>query len=387
LYQQITLQERYMIGQFRRDQISIRQIAHKLGRSPSTISRELRRNRRKGGFWGVTAAQEKTNARRSRSRRHSYFDAEIRSLIFSKIGQEWAPEQVAGWLKRNQGPSIAAKTIYRWIRKDRNAGGDLYKHLRQARKRWRKLYRSRDSRGKLPGKRHISQRPKESAERLTYGHFELDLVLGKVTKHCALTLVDRKTRYTVIRKLANKTTEEVNRVLIPLISEYGIKTLTADNGCEFHGFKRVEAETNVRFYFATPHHSWERGTSENTNGLIRQYLPKGMTMEHISEEYLDFVQSRLNNRPREILGMRTPWEVASAYSLGVALDESDRPAGDKGSVSAHFDQSNFPTRFESAPRPPFSNFLSDLLSDLLFSPKAYMPFELIRFSLQIARPG
>jgi transposase, IS30 family len=326
LYQQITLQERYMIGQFRRDRLSIRQIAQKMGRSPSTISRELNRNRKPDGFWRAQTAQEHTNARRSKSRRRSHFDTETRSLIFSKIGLEWAPEQVSGWLKRNQGPSIAAKTIYRWIKKDRKEGGKVYLHLRQARKRWRKLYRSRDSRGKLPGKRHISTRPRESAERLTYGHFELDLVLGKVTKHCALTLVDRKTRYVVVRKLANKTTEEVNRVLIPLIWEYGIKTLTADNGCEFHGYKRVEAETQVRFYFATPHHSWERGTSENTNGLIRQYLPKGMTMKHISDEYFDFVQSRLNNRPREILGMRTPWEVASDNSFGVALDESDRPA-------------------------------------------------------------
>jgi transposase, IS30 family len=326
LYQQITLNERYLIGRFRRDLLSIRQIAQKMGRSPSTISRELKRNRRNSGFWAAEVAQEKTNARRSKTRRRSHFDAKTRTFVFSKIGQEWAPEQVSLWLRKNAGASIAAKTIYRWIKKDRKEGGELFRHLRQARKQRRKVYRSRDSRGKLPGKRHISTRPRESAERLTYGHFELDLVLGKVTKHCALTLVDRKTRYTVIRKLANKTTEEVNRVLIPLIWQYGIKTLTADNGCEFHGFKHVEAETNVRFYFATPHHSWERGTSENTNGLIRQYLPKGMSMQYISDEYLDFVQSRLNNRPRKILGMRTPWEVASDYSFGVALDESDRPA-------------------------------------------------------------
>jgi IS30 family transposase len=326
LYQQITLQERYLIGGFRRGHLSIRQIAQNLGRSPSTISRELRRNRKPDGFWRAQVAQEHTNARRSKARRYTQFDAGFRALVFSKIGQEWAPEQVSGWLKRMEGRTLAAKTIYRWIKKDKKEGGQLFRHLRQARKRRRKVYRSKDSRGKLPGKRHISTRPKASEERMTYGHFELDLVLGKVTKHCALTLVDRKTRYVVVRKLANKTTEEVNRVLIPLIWQYGIKTLTADNGCEFHGYKKVEAVTYVRFYFATPHHSWERGTSENTNGLIRQYLPKGMTMKHISEEYLDFVQSRLNNRPREILGMRTPWEVASDYSFGVALDESDRPA-------------------------------------------------------------
>lgn len=190
----------------------------------------------------------------------------------------------------------------------------FYRHLRQARKQRRKAYRSKDSRGKLPGKRHISTRPIESAERLTYGHFELDLVLGKATNHCAMTLVDRKTRFTVVRKLNNKTAMEVHRVLIPLIAEYGIKTLTADNGCEFHGYKSVEAATGIEFYFATPHHSWERGTSENTNGLIRQYLPKGMSMRHFSEEYFEFVQVRLNNRPRKILGFRSPWEVASSIT-------------------------------------------------------------------------
>jgi len=127
-----------------------------------------------------------------------------------------------------------------------------------------------------------------------------------------------------VRKLANKTAAEVNRVLIPLIGYYGIKTITADNGCEFHGYKEVEEKTGVRFYFARPHHSWERGTSENTNGLIRQYLPKGMTMRYISEAYMEFIEDRLNNRPRKILKMKTPWEVASNYSLGVALGESNR---------------------------------------------------------------
>jgi IS30 family transposase len=326
LYQQITLNERYLIGRFRRDRLSIQQIAEKLGRSASTVSRELKRNRRLHGFWCAEVAQEKTNARRSKSRRGSQFSTEDKALILSKIRLEWAPEQVSGWLKKTHGPSVSAKTIYRWIKKDRKEGGELYRHLRQARKRRRKAYRSKDSRGKLAGKRHISTRPKESEQRLTYGHFEIDLVLGKVTKHCALTLVDRKTRFTIVRHLMNKTVEEVNRVLIPLIWEFGIKSLTADNGCEFHGYKEVERETGVRWYFATPHHSWERGTSENTNGLIRQYLPKGMTMRYVTAEYMRFIQNRLNNRPRKILGMKTPGEVASNYSIAVALDGSDRAA-------------------------------------------------------------
>ncbi|MEO6095725.1 MAG: IS30 family transposase, partial [Fibrobacteria bacterium] len=210
---------------------------------------------RANGYWTAPVAHEQSRARLRRVRRKSQFSNETRALVFSKIGVEWAPEQVSGWLKNSQGTAIAAKTIYRWIKKDRKEGGELYRHLRQARKRRRKAYRSKDSRGKLAGKRHISTRPKESEQRLTYGHFEIDLVLGKVTKYCALTLVDRKTRYSIVRKLMNKTMEEVNRVLIPLIWEFGIKSLTADNGCEFHGYKDVERETTVRWYFATPHRS------------------------------------------------------------------------------------------------------------------------------------
>lgn len=311
MYQQITRDERYLIGRLRGQRRSIRAIATQLGRSPSTITRELKRNRRESGSYSAERAQEMTNVRRRKSRRKSHFTEDTRTFIFSMIKKEWAPEQVEMWLKKNQGPSIAAKTLYRWIKKDRKAGGELYRHLRQARKRRRKAYRSKDSRGKLAGKRHISTRPVESAERLTYGHFEIDLVLGKVSRHCALTLVDRKTRFAVVRKLENKTTEEVNRVLIPLISQFGIKTLTADNGCEFHGYKIVETATGVEFYFATPHHSWERGTSENTNGLIRQYLPKGMSMRNIPDEYFEFIQDRLNNRPRKVLDFFTPFEVAS----------------------------------------------------------------------------
>lgn len=309
MYQQITLEQRYLIGKFRRENRSIREIAYLLERAPSTISRELRRNRRKSGFWTAEDAQGKTNSRRSKSRRKEHFTVEAWAFTFDKIAQEWAPEQVSLWLKKNGEIAMSTKTIYRYIRKDRQDGGTLYTHLRQARKKRRKGYRTPDSRGRLSGKRPLVERPREANRRLEYGHYEVDLVLGKVSKHCALTLVDRKTRFTLVRKLNNKTVEEVNCVLIPLISKYGIKTLTADNGCEFHGFKEVEAQTGVRFYFARPHHSWERGTSENTNGLIRQYLPKGKSMKYISEDYMAFIEDRLNNRPRKILEMQTPNEL------------------------------------------------------------------------------
>jgi transposase, IS30 family len=325
-YQQITLEERYLIGKYRCGGHSIRSIAKNLGRSPSTISRELRRNRTISGFWKAQSGIEKSRTRRSKSRRKTHFSNDLWQIVLHKIRLEWSPEQVELWLLQNGLRTMSAKTIYRRIWKEKKEGQTYHHHLRQFRKRRRKAYRSHDSRGKLAGKCHLSKRPLAADLRMVYGHFEIDLVLGKVSKNCILTLVDRKTRFTLIQKLENKSTIVLNRALIPLIEKYGIQTITSDNGTEFHGYKAVEAATGVKWYFATPHHSWERGTSENTNGLIRQYIPKGMNMEKIHPDYYNFIEERLNNRPKKILRGMTPAEALPATRKSVALHESDRAA-------------------------------------------------------------
>ena len=177
-----------------------------------------------------------------------------------------------------------------------------------ANKKRRKRHNSPDSRGVLPGKRHISERPLSAENRSRIGHWEIDTVMGSDDRHCIVTLVERKTKYTLIAKLKCRTTKELNKAVIRLIKKQHrpVRTITADNGTEFHGFKDIEDKTGTLFYFATPHHSWERGLNENTNGLIRQYLPKGKSMAHITQKDCDAIATTLNRRPRKSLNYKTP---------------------------------------------------------------------------------
>ena len=308
---QITLEERYAIMALKRQRYSVRAIARELGRAPSTISRELSRNVRPSGRYNPGVAHSYTVARRRRSRRNTHFSQEEWTLVEHLIGLDWSPEQVAGWLKLHGLFSISHETIYLRIWRDKDAGGELWTHLRQAAKKRRKRYRSYDSRGRLAGKRHISERPAEIEARETTGHWEIDTIKGdSQATHSAVTLVERATGYTVMGKLARHTAAECTERCIELLSRHAgrVATITADNGSEFHSYKDIETATGVLFYFATPHHSWERGTNENTNGLIRQYLPKRTSMAHVDQADLDAIAHKLNTRPRKRLGFRTPEE-------------------------------------------------------------------------------
>ena len=310
MYAQITQEERYVIAAMRRRH-SIRAIARELGRSPSTISREIRRNERADGGYRAFTAGEHTRARRSRSRRNTRFGVDDWVLVEHLIGLDWSPEQVSGWLRLHGLLSISYETIYVRIFADKRAGGELWRHLRQAMKKRRKRYRSHDSRGRLAGKRHISERPPDVEGREVLGHWEIDTVKGDdQARHTVLTIVERATGYLQIGKLARHTAADTTARCIELISRDRacFTTITADNGTEFHSYRDIEEATGVPFYFATPHHSWERGTSENTNGLIRQYLPKRTSMAHVTQVDCDAIASKLNSRPRKRLGFRTPEE-------------------------------------------------------------------------------
>ena len=175
----------------------------------------------------------------------------------------------------------------------------------------RKGYGSVDSRGVLRDKKHLSERSAGAQNRSRVGHWEVDTVIGGGSKDCIVTLVDRKAGVTLIGKLRNRTIQELNRVVIKLIKSSGFrfKSITADNGTEFHGYKEIERKAKVKFYFVTPYHSWERGTNENTNGLIRQYLPKRTSMASITQADCDKIAEQLNNRPRKRFGYWTPLEV------------------------------------------------------------------------------
>jgi transposase, IS30 family len=310
-YHQLTPGERHELSALRKQGLSQAAIARALGRHPSTISREIRRNSRKDGGYRPETADQMTRGRRSRSRRNMRFGADQWALVNECLQELWSPEQIAGRLAFQKRLSISHETIYRYIWRDRVHGGASYRALRQALKQKRKRYGRYDSRGRLAGKRMISERPPGAENRSRTGHFEGDTVLGSSDKHCVLTLVDRKTGYVLIGKLKQRTVEEVNRRAIALLRSAGcrVRTLTLDNGTEFHGYKAIEAATGAKVYFATPHHSWERGTSENTNGLIRQYLPKRRSMANLSQRMCSAIAAHLNARPRKRLGYRTPAEV------------------------------------------------------------------------------
>jgi transposase, IS30 family len=311
-YRQITSGERYAIAALRRQGCTQAEIARHLSRAPSTISREVRRNHcTRDNSYRAFKADSRAVARRRRSRRNSRFTPEDWAIVEPYLRLDWSPEQVSGFLRVESIMRISHETIYVHVWRERMAGGTLWTHLRQARKKKRKRYRGRDGRGRLAGKRHISERPGEVETRAEVGHWEIDTIKGdSQARHSAVTIVERATGYLVMGKLARHTAAEATARCVELIGRdrAGFATITADNGTEFHSYRDIEAATGVDFYFATPHHSWERGTNENTNGLVRQYLPKRTSMAHITQADCDAIASRLNSRPRKRLGYKTPEE-------------------------------------------------------------------------------
>lgn len=311
MHAQITLEERYAINVMRKHRFSIRAIAREIGRAPSTVSRELRRNVRPTGRYVPGIAHSYAVARRRRSRRNARIGPGTWEVVDRYLRMDWSPEQVAGFLKAEGILRISHEAIYVHVWADKRAGGDLWRHLRQAGKKRRKRYGAYDSRGRLAGKRHISERPRQVEERIEIGHWEIDTVMG--TEHgrnSVVTMVERATGYLVMGKLARHCAADATLRCIELIERQGgrVSTITADNGTEFHSYKEIEAATGIEFYFATPHHSWERGTNENTNGLIRQYLPKRTSFAELTQVDCDAIAAKLNSRPRKRHGYRTPEE-------------------------------------------------------------------------------
>jgi len=312
-YHQLTLGERYRIARMKSMGDSCRAIARKLRRCPSTISRELRRNAdTSNGRYRVDKAQSYAVARRRRSRRGTQYEPGEVQLVHELMQHKWSPQQISGRLRTLGVLDVGTSTIYRWIKRDKARGGQLWLRTRRLCWRYRKGYGVPDRRGRLSGKRSIDERPLQVQQRLEFGHWEGDTVMGRDGRHCILTLVERKTLKVRIRKLPARQAAEVNKVLHRELGSKGelvIKSLTLDNGTEFHGYAELERKHGTKFYFARPYHSWERGTNENTNGLIRQYLPKGTCFKDLDDRQCRTIEDALNNRPRKKLGFATPDEA------------------------------------------------------------------------------
>jgi len=319
-YTQLTREERYQIYALKQADHNQSEIAVVIGRHRSTISRELSRNR---GMRGYRPRQAHHLAlERRKAKVHPRFGGSIWTKVELLIQRDWSPEQISGRFRAEEGIRISHEYIYQYIYADKRAGGELYRHLRCQKKR-RKRYGAYDRRGVIPNRVSIDERPVVVDERSRVGDWEGDTVIGKNHKGALVTLVERKSLYTVIGGVARKTAAAVRAAIVAglTLHKNRVHTLTYDNGKELAEHEQIAKALGVEIYFAHPYSSWERGLNENTNGLLRQYFPKGQELTAVAREEIEHVADRLNHRPRKTLGFHTPYEVffSTKTPLTVAL--------------------------------------------------------------------
>ena len=301
-YSQLTYNQRYHIYTFLKAGFCQSEVAKEIGVHKSTISRELKRNR---GGRGYRPKQAQRFAMERQKKSKSRIKPEDWKLVEALIGKEWSPEQISNFFRDNQIMHISHEWIYQYIYKDKRDGGNLWKHLR-CRKKRRKRYGSYEKRGQIPNRKWIDARPQLVEDRSRLGDWEADTIIGKGKKGAIVTLVDRKSRYLRMGLVARRTKEAVKEMMISLLEDLPVHTITCDNGREFTDHEGIAKELGAEVYFAHPYALWERGTNENTNGLIRQYIPKSTEFTEITIEDIQFVENRLNTRPRKCLSFKPP---------------------------------------------------------------------------------
>jgi transposase, IS30 family len=329
-YTQLTPEQRYQIWALRKAGFNQSEIATELKVHKSTISRELKRNRGQRGYRPQQAqrlAQERQRKRAARPR----ILAATWVWVEEKLAQQWSPEQISGRLRHEQaeetagpetaGPetagvlgSVSHERIYQYIYADKKVGGTLHQHLRCQKKRRKRYGSGRSRRGQIAGRVCISQRPKIVEQRARPGDWEADTIVGKGHQQAIVSLCERLSRYTLLAKVEQASAPAVSTAIIEQMKPLAalVETITADNGKEFAHHQQVAVALEAEFYFAHPYSSWERGLNENTNGLVRQYCPKGSRFETLSQEEVEAIAHRLNHRPRKVLDYKTPFEVFSA---------------------------------------------------------------------------
>jgi IS30 family transposase len=330
-YTHLTDQDRYVLGHQHMADFSLSKISKSIGRPKGTISRELRRNLSPFGVYDSYWAGEEAGRRRRRARGSTKMKHEpLAKYVKEKLVEEWSPQQISQRLELDYPDEakmrISHECIYQWIALDKTAGGEHHKHLRQSSRKRRRRYGSRSKTGQIKDRVGIEHRPAVVADKQRVGDWESDTIVGTHTRGPKLaTHVERKTRYVKIARLPDGRAASFNRGTRRVLSKMSAAirlTMTTDNGKEFAHFKDLEKSLGLSVYFAHPYTSWERGLNENTNGLIRQYFPKGTDFSKVSHRAVAEVERKLNNRPRKCLGYRTPEEVL-AMSLscpaGVAL--------------------------------------------------------------------
>ncbi len=307
-YTQLTRGQRYQINILMKAGHNQTRIAVLIGCHKSTISRELRRNRGQKGYRHHQADElaydRQCEAYRSRIAWQTWQQVE------RLLRQDWSPEQIAGRLKFEKQPTVSHEWIYLYVYADKRRGGTLHRHLRSQKKQ-RKRYSGYLRRGQIPNRTSIEKRPQIVASKGRFGDWEADTIIGARHKGGIVSIVERKSKLTRLRKLATKGAAEMRHTSVALLASLAarVHTITVDNGKEFCQHEQIAAALQARIYFAHPYSSWERGLNENTNGLVRQYFPKKYEFARITNQDLQQVEDLLNNRPRKTLGYRTPNEV------------------------------------------------------------------------------
>ena len=308
MYKQLTSEQRYTISVLLQNRTKQKEIAKAINVSPSTVSREIRRNSGvRGRYNWETAQANAVQTKRRKPGNHSINKDVMEEAKHLLVTEQWSPEQISGVLAKD-GKYISHETIYRMIRKDKAEGGTLYKHCRHKLKR-----RARPVGGRrisIPNRTSISERPAE-VDGKRFGDFEMDTIVGRGNHGAIVTLIERSTSMLFMRKLKKgKNAKELARTVIHLLSPFKehVKSITTDNGTEFACHEMIGKSLGVTICFADPYASWQKGAIENANGLIRQYVPKTETFEHVSHQQITKYSKKINIRPRKKLEFKTPHE-------------------------------------------------------------------------------
>lgn len=319
-YKQLTYEQRCQIYALNKSGISQNKIAKQLNVSQSTISREFARNTGKRGY-RIKQAQQSTDKRRLLACKAIKMTTSLIEVIDTKIMTKWSPEQVSGWLREDHGIRISYETIYQHIWSDKQCGGHLFKYLR----RKGKVYQSRSKdkqagRGFIKNRVSIDERPQVVDDKSRIGDWEIDLVIGKGHSGALVTIVERKTSFTVSTRVDDKSAKTVTAATIALLKPFkdAVVTITADNGKEFAYHEEVTKGLECDVYFADPYCSWQRGLNENTNGLLRQYWPKSTDFKKVSQSEVQDVIVKLNDRPRKKLNYKTPAKLMAEHMVAIA---------------------------------------------------------------------
>ena len=303
-YKQLIEGQRYQIEAYLREGFSYREIGKRLQVSHSTISREVRRNRIRDNHYLPEVAHAKTVKRRGQAAKYSVPALTITFVEFG-LSQKWSPEQIAG-VGKIIGHSVSHEWIYGFVQRDKLSGGKLHKQLRHSRRKYRKS--SRAKRVIIPNRVGIERRPAIVDKKKRFGDWEADTVLGKNGTGAIVSLVERKSKLYLIRKVPAKSAADVSRAMIGMLWRYRghVRTITVDNGAEFCAHELVADKLKTDIYFANPYSSWERGLNENFNGLLRQYIRKGTDLRTVTDKQIAAVERALNARPRKCLGFKQP---------------------------------------------------------------------------------